>query len=241
MVNFTLQPNTLSHNGELPTGYHAMTVQSENRTTADFIRMMMATKGSGTAGEAEQWLDVFVRTFILELSQGRNVNIKGFINAGVSIKGTFPDYESGYDPERNSVSPNVYFSRDIFRAVANSPTNRVSEAASGIFIGNVLDIGSGARDSALTPGNVLKIFGSKIKVVGTASAVGVYFIDVDGEATEVPGNAISRNTAKELNVVVPNLPSGTYQVKVTTQYSNGKTLLAEPRSYLCNSLLTVGT
>jgi hypothetical protein len=114
----------------------------------------------------------------------------------------------------------------------------ITDAGSGIYITHVLDVGSGADNSALTPGNVLKIFGSKIKIEGNAA--GASFIDANGDATAVPFNAVSRNTAKELNLVVPNLPTGAYQVKVTTQFTGSKTLLAIPRSYLFDPVLTVG-
>jgi hypothetical protein len=241
MIKYILLPNTLPVGGEAPTGYHAQTVQSENRTKADFIRMMVAAKGGSSEGEAALWLDIVIRTVILELSQGRNVNIPGFINASVGLKGTFPDYESVFDPERNSLKANVYFSREITRALEHSAVSRVSEASSGMFIGNVFDVATGESDSALTPGNVLKIIGQKIKIAGDAPGVGVSFVNSVNEVYDVPVNTVCRNTARELYLVVPPLPAGLYKVKVTTQFGGNAKLLLEPRAFRYDVPLTVAS
>ncbi|GHV77489.1 hypothetical protein AGMMS49942_23100 [Spirochaetia bacterium] len=95
MIDIILKPNTV---GENPRGFHAVTVQGENRTTADFIKTMTSIRGGVTEGECAQWIDLVIRTFFFELSQGRSVNIKGFINANVHVKGDFPASDSPFDP-----------------------------------------------------------------------------------------------------------------------------------------------
>jgi hypothetical protein len=87
---------------------------------------------------------------------------------------------------------------------------------------------------------VLIIHGYKIKLMGDASTIGVVFIDADGEAIPVVSAAISHNTDREIDLVIPNLESGTYQVRVTTHYS-GKALLKQARSYTFPTPLTVGS
>jgi hypothetical protein len=236
VIQFILSANKLGQN---PTGFHAVTLQSENRTSADFIKTMTSLRGGSTEGECAMWLDLVVRTFIFELQQGNNVVIDGFINARITIKGSFPDAESPFDSARNTITVTITPATKVKKAVIGSPVQHITDAGSGIYITHVLDMGSATDNSALTPGNVLKIFGSKIKIEGNLPGVGITFINAEGDLTPVPANALSRNTAKELNLVVPILPPGTYHVEVTTQYSGSQPGLTEPRSYLFASVLTI--
>jgi hypothetical protein len=112
-------------------------VQSEDRTTADFVRTMTSLRGGVTEGEAAQWLDLVVRSFIFELSQGRAVNIKGFLNAKVDIQGNFPNAEAPFDPARDKLHVGVSVSREVAKAITGSATRRVSDAASGLYIEHV--------------------------------------------------------------------------------------------------------
>jgi hypothetical protein len=241
MINYIVKPKPIAPGSEVAGGYVAQTVQSEDRTIADFVRTMTSLRGGVTEGEAAQWLDLVIRSFIFELSQGRAVNIKGFINAHVEIRGSLPNAEATFDPARNSLHVSVTVSRDVTRAIAGSPTGRVSDAASGIYIEHVHDAASNTDDSTLTPGMVLKIFGSKIKLAGDAPTVGVTFLDADGEPIQVAPAAISHNTDREIDLVTPNLSPGTYLVRVTTMYSGSTRLLAATRSYTFPTVLTVGT
>jgi hypothetical protein len=56
--------------------------------------------------------------------------------------------------------------------------------------------------------------------------------------TKVDDSDIATNNPSELIVIIPQLPAGTYQVEVTTQYSVG-ILLKEPRVTLFDKALTV--
>ncbi|GHT93049.1 hypothetical protein FACS1894140_5860 [Spirochaetia bacterium] len=242
MINYILKPNTLKAPGaDAPTGFHAQTVQSEERHTADFIRIMADIKGGATEGEAAQWLDVVRRTLISELARGSNVSLKGFFNANVNIKGPFPASDSSFDPARNKLHVGISVSRAITKEIKDSATRHVSEASSGIFIGHVQDAASNTEDSILTPGMVCRVRGSKIKIAGDNPAVGVAFLDADGEATLIAPTAISRNGVNEIDFVIPNLSPGAYRVRVTTMYAGSGTLLASPRTCMFPTPLTVGS
>jgi hypothetical protein len=242
MINYILKPNTLKAPGaNAPTGFHAQTVQSEERTTADFIRVMADTKGGATEGEAAQWLDVVRRTLISELARGCNVNLKGFFNANVNIKGPFPASDSSFDPARNTLHVGMSVSRAITKELKDSPTHHVSEASSGIFIGHVQDAASGTEDSILTPGMVCRVRGSKIKLAGDDPTVGVAFLGAEGETTLIAPTAVSRNGDRQIDFVIPNLSPGAYRVRVTTMFAGSAKQLTSPRSYTFPTPLTVGT
>jgi hypothetical protein len=237
MINVILKPNTV---GENPTGFHALTVQGENRTTADFIRTMMSIRGGVTEGECALWIDLVKRAFVFELSQGRIVNIDGFISANVHIQGDFPRSDSSFDPTRNTVHGSINFSRVINKILAASPVHHVSDAASGLYIEHIHDIASGTEDRVLTPGMGIRIRGNKMKIAGDDPAVGITIINAAGGSVMVDAAAIMRNGPREIEFICPSLPPGTYRLQVTTMYAGGNGLLKEPRSYIFPVFLTIG-
>jgi hypothetical protein len=238
MIDYILVPNTV---GENPTGFHAVTVQTENRTTEDFIRLMAELKGGATEGEAAQWFDVIQRAMTEEFRRGGNLNLKGFVHGKVDILGIFSNPDSNFDPAKNKLHAVISFSSTFMKKISGAATRRVSDASSGLYIEHVHDVASNTNDSILTPGFVLEIFGSKMKLAGNAPNVGVSFLDADNEPIDVANAAISHNGEKRIDIVIPNLAAGTYHVRVTTMYSTSGTLLKEARSYTFPTELTVGS
>jgi hypothetical protein len=91
----------------------------------------------------------------------------------------------------------------------------------------------------LTPGRNLKIAGYKIKIAGSNTANGIYFVNqATSERTKVDISDIVTNNPSELIVVIPDLAAGTYLLEVTTQYTPS-TLLKEPRLTTFDKTLTV--
>ncbi|MDR2286614.1 MAG: DUF4469 domain-containing protein, partial [Prevotellaceae bacterium] len=106
-------------------------------------------------------------------------------------------------------------------------------------ITQVTDVKTGSINDLLTPNRNLKIAGHKIKIAGDNAANGIYFVNqATAERTKVDDSDIAINNPSELIVIIPQLPAGTYQVEVTTQYSAG-IFLKEPRVTLFDKALTV--
>jgi hypothetical protein len=238
MIDYILVPNTL---GENPTGFHAITVQTENRTTEDFIRLMAELKGGATEGEAAQWFDVIQRAMVEELQRGGNFNLKGFAHGKVDVLGTFANPDSNIDHVNNKLRATISFSSAFQKKIDGSATRRVPAENSGMFIEHVHDVASNTNDDKLTPGMGLQVFGGKIKVAGPGATNGVAFLDADGDPIDVPPAAIIHNGDKLIELVTPNLLAGTYHLQITTQYSTSGTLLQEPRTYIFPHALTVGS
>jgi hypothetical protein len=74
--------------------------------------------------------------------------------------------------------------------------------------------------------------------VGDNPANGVYFIDEQGNRTQVDVSDIVINKPSELMIMIPSLPAGTYQLEVTTQYSVGA-VLKNPRTTVFDKILTI--
>jgi hypothetical protein len=112
-------------------------------------------------------------------------------------------------------------------------------ADTGAVIAQVTDVKTGSVNDLLTPNRNLKISGYKIRIAGSDDANGIYFVNQDtAERTKVDESDIVTNNPSELIVVIPDLPGGTYQLEVTTQYAVGS-LLKEPRTATFDRTLTV--
>ncbi len=231
MIDYILRQNTLAASGGEPVGYHAQTVQTNFRTRSDFLNTMMTLRGGITRGEAEAALELVSRAFIAELRDGGNVSLPELFSAKIDIQGVFPEADSAFDPAANSLHVGIRAGAAVRRAISGTPTHRVSDSASGLYIEHARDTGSGTTDDLLTPGMVLQILGTKLKIVGERDAVGVFFVGEDGAETPAAEHALSRNGEKQLDVVVPALASGEWHVKVVTKYSGSATPRNTPRSY----------
>jgi len=112
-------------------------------------------------------------------------------------------------------------------------------AESSAVILQVTDVKSGSVNDLLTPGRNLKIVGSKIKIMGDDSSVGIYFVDVATQGrTKVEQSDIVTNNPSEVIVVIPALATGTYQLEIVTQFT-GSYLLKESRTTTFDRELTV--
>jgi hypothetical protein len=110
----------------------------------------------------------------------------------------------------------------------------------GTVIARVTDVKTGSVNDLLTPDRNLKISGYKLKIAGDDSANGVFFIDENGNRTQVDPTDIVSNNPSELMIIIPSLSQGTYHLEITTQYGgNTKTFLKEPRTTVFDRILTV--
>ena len=74
--------------------------------------------------------------------------------------------------------------------------------------------------------------GDKIKITGDNPTIGLYLIHNEtGNETHFPPSALFANGGTKIELIVPELAAGSYQLKLTTQYSGNGKSLAQPRSY----------
>ena len=85
---------------------------------------------------------------------------------------------------------------------------------------SVLDVESGTEDT-LTPGGFLDITGKSILVTGDNDDVGLYFVNTEDETSSVKVDVskIGVNTSSRIACVVPKLASGSYKIKIVTQFA----------------------
>ena len=80
---------------------------------------------------------------------------------------------------------------------------------------------SGTDNEKLTPGGVVKISGTRLKISGKDTKVGLWFVAANG--TETKADHLVRNMPSELTAIIPSLTAGKYHIKkVVTQHTGGK-------------------
>ncbi|MGV4470621.1 DUF4469 domain-containing protein, partial [Ornithobacterium rhinotracheale] len=95
---------------------------------------------------------------------------------------------------------------------------------------------TGKSDGTLTKGKNAEIKGTYLKIAGEDPKNGVTFKNLDNQKeTKLPAENVVLNEPSRLLILVPaDLANGNYELRVTTQFSSGSTLLKEPRTETLN-------
>ncbi len=171
------------------------------------------------------------------LAEGYSINTPTCY-ARVGVQGVFAGASAQFSKDSHKVNASFTAGKDLRDALANIQVDVLGVASTGPVIGQVIDTLSGDTDSTLTPNNVLKILGDRIKVAGESADVGVFFINQSDQSRTQVVQIISNNPS-ELMVMVPALAAGDYELEVVTQFSGGSSLTKEPRSATFDQILVV--
>lgn len=176
---------------------------------------------------------------LFQARSGFLVNLEYF-TLTAKINGVFTNELDTYDSSRHSLSFNLIQTATTREEVGEISLDIIGIADTMPAIASVTDVKTGSVNSTLTPGRVARIEGSRIKVSGDDSTVGVYFVNVDsGTSTRVDDDDLVRNYPAEVEVMIPELEAGSYNVQIVTQYSHANKVLSEPRTATFDTALTV--
>lgn len=137
-----------------------------------------------------------------------------------------------WNPEKNSIY--VVFNQDkvIREEIAKTNVHILGEKPDVMYILEVEDRKTGLKDGTLTPGRNFFVRGANLKVMGDKEGVGVSIANMETKAVvKLDSDMIVTNKPSELTLLIPaDLANGNYELSITTQFSNGKLLLKEPRT-----------
>lgn len=163
------------------------------------------------------------------LMSGYNVNT-GLYYASASFRGTIEN--SAWNPAKNSIVVNFNVGNDLRQAIKNTTVGIIGEKGSAMYIGGVTDTSTRAQDASATAGRAFTLTGAQLKVAGTDASVGITLTGSTGKVTKVTEDLWVLNEPSRLSFIIPaELTDGTYELKVTTQFSSGR-LLKSPRSVI---------
>lgn len=236
MLEYVLETNDLTKN---PDDFRAQVTNVVSYTQEDIIDKIMKIGAGLTRSDVAAVLEAEKQVFAAIVSEGNAINTDVF-NAFPSIQGVFHSPEESVDGVHQKVRINLHPGVVLRDAAAQVKTKKLPGIVSGSIITSVTDVKTGSVNGTLTPGRNIKLTGSKLKIEGTDPAVGLAFIpDAGGTPIPVDRSDLVVNHPSELIAVIPNLPPGTYRVRLITQYNGGGKHLKTPHTAVFDKPLTV--
>ncbi|MDY3521050.1 DNA-binding domain-containing protein [Riemerella anatipestifer] len=200
-----------------------------------------ALKKEGMEIKTETAVDIITR-FNRKASElvlnGYSVNT-GLVYMRPAIKGVF--YDKTWDKEKHSVYVNVNQGTDLRKAANDTKVEILGEQSSPMSVFSITDKVTGKADGTLTKGKNAEIKGTFIKIDGDNPKNGIVFKNLDTQnEVKLTKDSIVLNEPSRVLILVPSdLEAGNYELSITTQYSNGKTVLKEPRTETLSTPITI--
>lgn len=155
------------------------------------------------------------------------------------IMGAFPNAKADFDANINKLTFDIVLSKEMRERLKKVKTINRGMKADVAQIDLVTDTATGLTNGKITPNDDILIEGSRIKVAGDESVVGVFFVAEDGTITKV-ARRLTQNDPSRVLARVPALADGKYTLQIVTQFSQNNFLLKDARTLVYDSLLTVG-
>ena len=150
-------------------------------------------------------------------------------------------YGMKFDKAKNSVYVSCSQGINIRKEAANTKVEILGMMPDAMYIAQVINMQSRANDCTLTRGRNVTVEGSHLKVVGDDPYAGVYLInDETGNEIKLEDDLLVVNEPSKLLLLIPaEMPTGTYRLKVVTQYTAGNKRLKGTREAVYSQELTV--
>jgi hypothetical protein len=215
---------------EVKTDYVAeVATTGKSLRNEDIARML---KNEGSELHLQTLIDILNHSDELRcerIQQGFSVQT-GICHITPRITGNWTDSSQPFDPKKHKITCDFTSTAELRKALEAVTVEVQGVRDSGARIGLVTDITSGKTDGTLTVDGEIIITGEKIRIEPLdKEGVGVIFLDAFGGESPVHTPLI-QNDPKKVICRVPALETGTYKVEIVTYYSNGSTLLKQPRA-----------
>jgi len=215
-------------------------VTSKSLTENDLISIAVSRRTDLSATSLQASMNILGDIAIEQIANGASVSFGlGYFNLGVN--GVFIGNDARWDNAIHSLSVRVTPSAKLRNSVQACKVDVRGMAVSGAVINVVTDVTSGEVNSRLTPGGGVKLTGTKIKISGDHTLVGIRLTNqATAEVIAIPETALLLNEPKKIIFITPTtLLSGDYRLSITTQYSSPSHALKEPRTYDFEYMLNV--
>lgn len=227
-LNIELYKNNFENSENM---YYARPTTDRTLTVSEVAQRAVSRGGATmTAEEIVRGFNELMEEALYNVCDGYAM-LTDYFKMSLKIEGTFADTKDEFDSTRHKLKF-CFTATDTMREELSNISVEIDRIAEvGPTIAHVINNYNGETNSTITPGHVITIEGDRIKISGDDTSCGVYLIASDGTETQLSGNSILTNEPKNLMVLVPtDLAAGTYNVRVTTQYSTSKYNTSSPRS-----------
>ncbi|MDR1251518.1 MAG: DUF4469 domain-containing protein [Treponema sp.] len=222
-------------------GAYIARMDNEASLTVEEVCAALKNRGgfTGNYDDLVEHVRQFFDEAAYQLCDGFAVNT-GYFSVHPNVGGTFDKITEGRDTDKHPIT---------FRFRARAPLRALAEhivveveglADSSGYIGEFIDISTGAVNETLTPGGQFSISGHRIRVDGDKPEVGVYFVSAADPVQRVKAAGhLAENAVGRVIGAIPALTPGEWKPEILTQYSPGSFSLKEPRVIESSLVLTV--
>ncbi|MDR2148234.1 MAG: DUF4469 domain-containing protein [Tannerella sp.] len=226
MLEYFLQENLLT---DRPDDFSA---QTHSIATLDKEAIITRILNKGTLLTRTDILAVLngLEETVVEASlEGYSLTLPLF-NTSFSISGVFESPLDTFDGNRHKLNINLTKGTLLRKAEREVKFEKTNAATSLPNIQEVKDSVSNTVNEKLTARGVAEVRGYNLKIDGDSPACGLWFIDQNG--AEIKAEILVENKPSRIIALIPDLPAGSYQVKVVTQYLGNAKFLKTPKQYV---------
>ena len=219
MLKYSLRENLLTPE---PDDCMAQVQDVRSYSQDEVIDLMMRRGTTLTRADVAAVLQVYTEVVGELTADGSAVNTP-LCNTSFSVSGVFNGMADSFDRARHSVSVNVNAGTALREAVKSVKTEKTEGANTGPYITEAADVVSGAVNSTVTAGGILRLTGSRLKFDASDETQGVFLVPENGGET-VRCSVVAENKPARVMVMIPaDIAGGTYYAEVrTTCDSSGK-------------------
>lgn len=162
---------------------------------------------SAEASEVEAILAATCNTIEKILLEGQAVELGGIARIGTSIKGTFPTFESNFDPLINSIDVTATAGARIKRTIRQKAiAEKQLKPMPSPNVVQFKDVNTATYNSVITDGGLGQINGVDLDLDLTDPDQGVFIVDaVPGPTPETKVTILQKHTAGEIVFMVPDI------------------------------------
>ncbi|MDE6705448.1 MAG: DUF4469 domain-containing protein [Treponemataceae bacterium] len=213
MLKYSLRENLLTPE---PDDCMAQVQDVRSYSQDEIIDLMMRRGTTLTRADVAAVLQVYTEVVGELTADGSAVNTPLF-NTSFSVSGVFNGMSDMFDKSRHSVSVNVNAGTALREAVKSVKTEKTEGANTGPYITEATDVVSGAVNSAVTAGGILRLTGSRLKFDAADAAQGVFLVP-EGAGDAVRCGVVAENKPARVMVMIPaDIAPGTYYAEVRTK------------------------
>jgi hypothetical protein len=205
------------------------------------IGRAIANGFNGNAASMKATYQALKQEALKAIVRGEIVNF-GLGHLTLDVEGVFVGDVPVWNPEKHKLIARITAAKEAREILKTTPVKIIGMAPDQAAITQVTDVTTGKVNEVLTPGGMVNIKGSRIRVEGDDPTVGLFLTSQDTlEVTQIPVTAIGMNDPSKIMLVAPaTLAAGSYLLSVVTQFSaHSKQMLNAPRTITFNQILTV--
>ena len=213
MLKYSLRENLLTPE---PDDCMAQVQDVRSYSQDEVIDLMMRRGTTLTRADVAAVLQVYTEVVGELTADGSAVNTPLF-NTSFGVSGVFTSMSDSFDKARHTVSVNINAGTALREAVKSVKTEKTEGANTDPYITEAADVVSGAVNSTLTAGGILRLTGSRLKFNASDAAQGVFLVPENG-GEAVRCGVVAENKPARVTVMIPaDIAGGTYYAEVRTK------------------------